>query len=171
MKYRDIFIFGEPVLREKSKPVSKFDSKLSKLIKKMHKTMKNADGVGLAAPQVGHLLRVVTVDVGEGLIALVNPEIIDKSKERCEFDEGCLSFPGVTIDITRPEEIRVAYLDEKGNKNVLDADGLLARVIQHEIDHLDGVLIIDKADNKEKLKALEDLSAFFEEKEVPSGRE
>lgn len=168
MIYRNIYVFGEPVLREKARPVEKFDSSLQKLIKRMIAAMKEADGVGLAAPQIGIPCRVIVVDVGEGPFALINPEVIWESEEKSDFDEGCLSFPGVTVTITRPERIRIQYLDEKGNKNILEADSLLARVIQHEIDHLNGVLIIDRATKEQKLEALERLSETL--KAIEEGR-
>lgn len=157
MRYRDILVFGEPVLKEKSKPVQKIDSSVKKILKQMYQIMKNADGVGLAAPQIGIPLRLVVIDVGEGPIYMINPEIIWFSDEKTDFEEGCLSFPGVAINITRPERVRVLFLDEKGNQNLLEADGLLSRAIQHEVDHLDGILIIDRATKEQKLEALQKL--------------
>ncbi|MCX7832510.1 MAG: peptide deformylase [Actinobacteria bacterium] len=157
MKYRDILIFGEPVLKEKSKEVQNIDSNIRKTLKNMYEIMKRADGVGLAAPQIGIPLRLVVIDVGEGPIFMVNPEITWYSKEEVDFEEGCLSFPGVAINITRPEKVKVAFLDEKGRKNFLEADGLLARAIQHEVDHLDGVLIIDRATKTQRMEAIQKL--------------
>jgi len=154
MKYRDILIFGEPVLKEKARPVSKIDATVKSLLKRMYAVMQVAGGVGLAAPQIGVPLRVAVIDIGEGPIYMINPVITWYSEEKCEFEEGCLSFPGVAINILRPERVRVAYVDDKGNRNVLEADGLLARAIQHEIDHLDGILIIDRATGKQRLEAL-----------------
>jgi peptide deformylase len=156
VKYRNIYIFGEPVLREKARPVEKFDKNLKSLVERMLKVMKEADGVGLAAPQIGVSLRVVTIDVGEGPYVLVNPEIIWYSEEESDFEEGCLSFPGVSVNIRRPEKVRVSYFDEKGGRAVIEADGLFARAVQHELDHLNGVLIIDRASPEERMRLLED---------------
>lgn len=158
MKYRNILVFGEPVLRERSKEVSEINSSVRKKLREMYDIMLNANGVGLAAPQVGIPLRMVVIDVGDGPIYMINPEIVWYSKEEVDFEEGCLSFPGVTINITRPEKVKAVYLDEKGRKNIIEADGLLARAIQHEIDHLDGVLIIDRANEEQKLQALQKLN-------------
>lgn len=158
MKYRNILVFGEPVLRERSREVSEINSSVRKKLREMYDIMLNANGVGLAAPQVGIPLRMVVIDVGDGPIYMINPEIVWYSKEEVDFEEGCLSFPGVTINITRPEKVKAVYLDEKGRKNIIEADGLLARAIQHEIDHLDGVLIIDRATEEQKLEALQKLN-------------
>jgi peptide deformylase len=157
MKFRDIFVFGEPVLKEKAKPVQKIDASIKKLLRQMYAVMKRADGVGLAAPQIGVPLRVVVIDVGEGSLMMINPEIVWYSEETSEFEEGCLSFPGVTVNIIRPERVKVAYLDENGNKNLLEADGLLSRAIQHELDHLDGILIIDRAPKEQRFEILKKL--------------
>lgn len=157
MRYRNIYIFGEPVLREKAQPVEKFDKNLKSLVKRMFKTMKEADGVGLAAPQVGVSLRVVTIDVGDGPYVLVNPEIIWQSEVESDFEEGCLSFPGITVNIRRPEKVKVSYFDEKGNKAVIEADGLFARAVQHELDHLNGILIIDHASPEERMRLIDEL--------------
>lgn len=169
MKYRNIFVFGEPVLKEKSRPVEKIDSGIVKILKEMQKIMINANGVGISAPQIGIPLRLVVIDVGDGPIYMVNPEIVWYSEEKVDFEEGCLSFPGVTVNISRPERVRAAYLDERGRKNLIEADGLLARAIQHEIDHLDGILIIDRATPQERVEALQKLQEnlkIIEEKGV-----
>lgn len=169
MKYRNILVFGEPLLKEKSNPVEKVDSGIVRILKEMQKIMVNANGVGISAPQVGIPLRLVVIDVGEGPIYMVNPEIVWFSEEKTEFEEGCLSFPGVTVNIVRPERVRTAYLDEKGRKNLIEADGLLARAIQHEIDHLDGILIIDRATPEQRIQALQKLQEnlkIIEEKGV-----
>lgn len=167
MEFRNIKVFGEPVLRERANPVERFDAELLGLVKRMKKIMKEAEGVGLAAPQIGVPLRVVTIDVGEeGRFTMVNPEITWYSEEKELFEEGCLSFPGVTVNIERPARVKAVYFDEYGNKRSVEADGLLARAIQHEIDHLDGVLIIDRAGKEEKIKVLEQLNQFFEEQQV-----
>jgi peptide deformylase len=142
---RKIMIYGkDDVLRKKSKPVEKIDKRILELLDDMAETMRHADGVGLAAPQVGILRRVVVIDVGEGLIELINPEIIETSGQQ-RGAEGCLSIPGVRGEVIRPEKVRVKALNRKGEQIEITGTGLLARALCHEIDHLDGVLFIDKA--------------------------
>ena len=145
MAIRKIMIYGkDDVLRKKSKPVEKIDKRILELLDDMAETMRHADGVGLAAPQVGILRRVVVIDVGEGLIELINPEIIETSGQQ-RGAEGCLSIPGVRGEVIRPEKVRVKALNRKGEQIEITGTGLLARALCHEIDHLDGVLFIDKA--------------------------
>lgn len=139
----------DPQLREKSKTVPKITPNIIKLIKNMAETMYDANGVGLAAPQVGVLKRVIVIDIGQGLIALINPEIIDTSGEQTDI-EGCLSFPGIVGEVTRASKVKVKGLTPKGKEVVLEGEGLLARAFQHEIDHLDGILFVDKAKNLRK---------------------
>lgn len=133
----------DEILRKKSKLVEKVDDKLLTLLDDMVETMHSSNGVGLAAPQVGILKRVIVVDVGEGIIKLINPEIVALEGEQLDF-EGCLSIPGIAGEVKRPEKVRVKALDETGNNIVLEGEGLLARAFCHEIDHLDGILFIDK---------------------------
>ncbi len=144
MALRNIVKYGDPVLRKKSRVVEKFDSKLSDLIEDMIQTMNNAEGVGLAAVQVGILKRVVIVDVGEGPIELVNPEIIEESKEKQITPEGCLSLPGQSGNTVRPMTVKVKAQDRNGKWYIHKGTGLKAKAFCHEIDHLDGVLYIDK---------------------------
>lgn len=135
---------GDPVLRQVARPVPKVTRRVKKLIKDMGETMYHANGIGLAAPQVGVGERVIVVDVGDGLYALVNPRL--EKEEGREVDvEGCLSLPGVLGYVERAARVVVSGLDEDGRPRKLEAEGLLARVFQHEIDHLDGVLFTDKA--------------------------
>lgn len=135
----------DPVLSKKAAPVPRVTKRVQKLIKDMADTMYDAQGVGLAAPQVGVLERVIVVDVGEGLVALVNPKLV--AKEGLEVDvEGCLSIPGISCYVERAAEVEVEGWDEKGNVRRIQGDGLLARALQHELDHLDGVLITDIAE-------------------------
>lgn len=142
---------GEPVLKEKARRVPKITPNVIKLLENMAETMYDAQGVGLAAPQVGVSKRIAVVDVGDGLIELVNPVIIHK--EGTETDvEGCLSIPGVKGEVTRAAKVRVKALDRDGREVEYEGEGLLARAFQHEIDHLDGVLFVDKAENLTKLK-------------------
>ncbi len=133
----------DDVLRKKSKIVEKIDERTKTLIDDMIETMYHADGVGLAAPQVGILKRVIVVDVGEGVHVLVNPELIKQAGEATDY-EGCLSVPGIKGQVTRPAEITVEGLNRDGKKIRMKASGLLARAICHEIDHLDGILFVDK---------------------------
>lgn len=144
MALRNIVKYGDPVLRKKSRIVEKFDTKLSDLIDDMIQTMNNAEGVGLAAVQVGILKRVVIVDVGEGPIELVNPEIIEESKEKQITPEGCLSLPGQSGNTVRPMTVKVKAQDRNGKWYIHKGTGLKAKAFCHEIDHLDGVLYIDK---------------------------
>ena len=144
MALRNNVKYGDPVLRKKSRVVEKFDSKLSDLIDDMIQTMNNAEGVGLAAVQVGILKRVVIVDVGEGPIELVNPEIIEESKEKQITPEGCLSLPGQSGNTVRPMTVKVKAQDRNGKWYIHKGTGLKAKAFCHEIDHLDGVLYIDK---------------------------
>ena len=144
MSVLDIRRAGDPVLKEKAKPVSKITKTVRTLLDNMSQTMQDADGVGLAAPQVGVSLRVIVIDVGEGLIELINPEIIES--EGCETStEGCLSIPGMYGDVERFTSVTVQGLDRQGNVATVRGTGLLARALQHEIDHLEGVLFIERA--------------------------
>lgn len=135
---------GDPVLRAKAKPVARVTKRIAKLLKDMEETMYAADGVGLAAPQVGVSQRLIVVDVGDGPIHLVNPVL--EEGEGAEVDrEGCLSIPGVFGYVERYARVVVSGLDGNGKPIRVEGSGLLARALQHEIDHLDGVLFIDKA--------------------------
>lgn len=134
---------NDELLRKKSRKVEKVDKRIKVLLDDMAETMYEADGVGLAAPQVGVLRRVVVIDIGEGLIKLVNPEIISYSGEYIDV-EGCLSVPGVHGEVKRPQSVIVKALNEKGEDIEIHGEGLLARALCHEIDHLNGVLFTDK---------------------------
>ena len=144
MAIRKIVEMGkDDILRKHARRVDKFDKRLSVLLDDMADTMYEADGVGLAAPQVGILKRCVVIDVGEGLIELVNPEILWTEGERVDV-EGCLSVPGRRCTVARPEKVRVHAQDRKGRHIEVEGEGLLARALCHELDHLDGVLYVDK---------------------------
>lgn len=143
MGLRIIALEGDPVLRKKAKPVTKFDSRLHKLLDDMYETMLDAPGVGLAAPQISVLRRVVVIDIGEGRIELINPEII-KTKGQQDCPEGCLSVPNRRAIVRRPEKVTVRAQDRDGNWFELTGEEYLAQAISHELDHLDGVLFIDK---------------------------
>lgn len=145
---------GDEILREKAKPVKSINSNIVKLLDNLVDTMYNARGAGLAAPQIGVAKRVAVVDIGEGLYELINPEIISSSGQETDT-EGCLSIPGIVGDVARAEIIKVRYLDRHGKVKNLTAKGMLARAMQHEIDHLDGILYIDRAANIRKLNQRE----------------
>ncbi len=144
MALRNIVTKEDPILRKKSRTIEKFDSRLSDLIDDMIETMHNANGVGLAAVQVGMLRRVVVVDVGEGPIELVNPEIIEESEKKQVGYEGCLSIPGESGITSRPMTVKVKAQNRDGKWHIYKASELKARAFCHEIDHLDGILYIDK---------------------------
>ena len=148
MAIRNIVEMGkDDILRKHSRKVTKFDHRLGVLLDDMADTMYEADGVGLAAPQVGVLKRVVVIDVGDGLVELVNPEIIASEGEQ-GGSEGCLSVPGKRGYVVRPERVTVKAQDRKGKPFELKAEGLFARAICHELDHLDGKLYIDIMDHE-----------------------
>ena len=135
---------GDPVLRQKAQPVPKVTKRIVKLLQDMEETMYAADGVGLAAPQVGVSERLIVVDVGDGPIHLVNPVLIAAEGSGVDV-EGCLSIPGVVGYVERAQKVVVDGLDMKGRPRRVEAEDWLARALQHEIDHLDGILFIDKA--------------------------
>ena len=137
MALRKIVVEGDPVLKKKSRPVEKFDARLAELLDDMRQTLYSAEGVGLAAVQVGVLRRVVVVDVGDGLLELVNPEIIEAEGEQRE-SEGCLSLPGEYGETIRPAVVKVKAQNREGKWCIYKGDGLKARCFCHEIDHLDG---------------------------------
>lgn len=151
MPSRNIRIIGDDLLRKKSRPVENFDEKLHALLDDMAETMYASDGVGLAAPQVGILRRVVVIDVRDeaGLIEMINPEIIASSGSQTDA-EGCLSVPEYIGTVTRPDTLTVRAYDRNGNEFTKTATGFFARAVCHELDHLDGVLFVDKADELQK---------------------
>ena len=147
MAIRNIRTDNDEILRKKSKKVEEINNRIKILIEDMKETMYGADGVGLAAPQVGILKRIAVVDVGEGPIVIINPEIIETSG--CEIDvEGCLSLPGKQGEVERPAMVKVKALSENGEEFIVEGEGLLARALCHEIDHLDGILFTDKLVDK-----------------------
>ncbi len=142
----DIYTLGEDVLRKKAEKVTLFDHALAILVDAMFETMEQADGIGLAAPQIGESKRLFVIDTRKDSqrYVFVNPEILETSVETEVREEGCLSVPGVYSDVTRPHRIKVQAQDLEGKAFVLEAEGLLARAILHENDHLNGVLFIDR---------------------------
>ncbi len=151
--------FGDPVLRTRARPVGQVDAALRSEIDRMGELMGEALGVGLAAPQVGVLHRVLVYRVQQQapVAALVNPEVEWAGKETETMEEGCLSLPAVLVDVERPIHVRVRALDEQGAPILIEASGLEARVIQHEIDHLDGVLILDRTSRDQRKAAIRTL--------------
>jgi len=150
---------GDPVLRSRALPVETFDAALADEVRRMGEVMDGALGIGLAATQLGvmHRVLVYRVEPDAPLGVFVNPELEWAGEERETMEEGCLSLPGVGIDVERPVEVRVRAVDERGEPLVVEASGLEARVIQHEIDHLDGVLILDRATREQRKLAMREL--------------
>jgi peptide deformylase len=148
MTLLNILIAPHPLLKQKAKPVAAVDDRVRKLLDDMLFTMYEAKGIGLAAPQVGILERIVVIDIHEKdeppkPMKLVNPEIIWESPERSVYEEGCLSVPEQYADVVRPTAIKLRYLDENGASHEIAADGMLATCLQHELDHLEGTLFVD----------------------------
>ncbi len=151
--------WGDPVLKSRATPVDRFDDTLRQQVQRMAGIMRDATGVGLAAPQLGISQRLLVYRIGSDapLITLVNPELEWRGEDVETLEEGCLSIPSVAVDVERPVHVRVRARDEHGDERLVEASGLEARVIQHEMDHLDGVLMLDRAsreDRKEALRAL-----------------
>jgi peptide deformylase len=138
-------MFGDPVLRQRAREVTDLNGELARLVDTMVETMHEAHGVGLAAPQVGVQKRLYTYDLPEDDAAgvLINPEIVD-TRDEWTYEEGCLSVPGLAFDIVRPKVVTVRGLDLDGNDVVIEGDEVMGRLIQHEIDHLDGILCVDR---------------------------
>ncbi|MEA2220592.1 MAG: peptide deformylase [Solirubrobacteraceae bacterium] len=147
---------GDPILRTKARPVDRFDDRLREEVRRMQTLMHDALGIGLAAPQVGisHRLLVYRVEPASPIVALVNPEIEWSSRDEEIAEEGCLSLPLVHVDVERPIAVLVRARDEHGDELTVEATGLEARVIQHEIDHLDGVLILDRTTREQRKAAM-----------------
>jgi len=163
MSIRRVYTIGEPVLRKKAKKVKQFNQDLKSLLDDMVETMHASDGLGLAAPQVGVSEQVIVVQLPEKyeeeqdpgkLFALVNPEIVKASEEQEAGDEGCLSIPGIIGEVTRSHKITLKARSATGKPIRLKAEGYLARAFQHEIDHLNGILFIDRVENPETLRRI-----------------
>jgi peptide deformylase len=148
--------YGDPVLKSRATPVDRFDEALRDQVARMAAIMRDAIGVGLAAPQVGLSQRLLVYQVGHEapVIAVVNPEIEWSSDSEESLEEGCLSLPGVHIDVDRPVHVRVRAQDEHGEPQLIEASGLEARVLQHEIDHLNGVLILERGSRDQRKEAI-----------------
>lgn len=162
--------FGEPVLRSAASPVSEFDEQLAAEAERMVGLMREAIGVGLAATQLGTLRRMLVFQIGSEAepTVLVNPEIEWRSQEEATVEEGCLSLPGVVVDVERPLHVRARAVDPNGEPLSIEASGLEARVIQHEVDHLDGVLMLDRTNREQRraaLRALREGGTYAPERE------
>ncbi len=147
-----IHYLGDRVLRQPAKRIAKVDESVRKLIKDMLQTMYSSDGIGLAAPQVAINKQLIVIDCepdnpANPPLVLINPQIVGYGEQLCNAEEGCLSIPGVYMDVTRPETIEISYKDENGRPRQFKASGLLARAIQHEMDHLNGVMFVDRVEN------------------------
>ena len=153
MSVRPIRLFGDPVLRTPAEPVRDFDAELRKLVKDLTDTMLEAPGVGLAAPQIGVGLRVFTYHIDDQLGHLINPSLRLSEEEETD-DEGCLSFPGLAYPTTRAHGVIAQGFDMQGEPVTLEGTGHLARCVQHETDHLDGILFIDRLDKKQRKLAM-----------------
>ena len=164
MALRRIRLEGDPILRKKSRPIDEINDRIQVLLDDMVETMRDAEGVGLAAPQVGVLRRAVVIDVGEGPIKIINPEIIDEEGTKIDI-EGCLSVPNKAGKVERPERVKIKYINEDGEEVILEGEGLLAKAICHEIDHLDGILYTDTVIEYVDLTAEEDEETLEEEEE------
>lgn len=147
MALREIRKIGDDILRKKSRTVEKIDDRIVQLLNDMAETMYKSEGVGLAAPQVGILKRIIVVDVGDNLIKLINPEIIESEGSQID-DEGCLSVPNQRGKVDRPQSVTVKGMNEKGEEILVKGEDFLARALCHEIDHLNGILFVDKMERQ-----------------------
>ena len=154
MSVQSIRLFGDPVLTTPADPVTTFDKELRVLVKDLTETMLDAPGAGLAAPQIGVSLRVFTYDVGDEVGHLVNPVIGVLSDEEQDGEEGCLSFPGLAFPTTRRQRVVATGFNMHGDPVTIEGSALLARCIQHEVDHLDGILFIDRLDPEQRKAAM-----------------
>ena len=141
---REIIKYPNPFLNKKAEEIKEISEEILRLAKDMIETMNANEGVGLAAPQIGESKKIIVVDQGDGPMIFFNPRIVKKSWKKEVMEEGCLSLPGYSLKIIRPKEIEVEGLNEKGERIKVKAGGLLARIIQHEVDHLDGILLINR---------------------------
>jgi len=148
-----ILTYPNNILREKAQPIENpTDPEIKKLVSEMLETLRAHEGIGLAAPQVGKNLRLCIVEIENEVFVVINPEIKKLSGEQIKMEEGCLSFPGKFITIPRAEKIKIKSIDTNGKKQIIRARGLLARALQHEIDHLDGVLFVDRTEDQDSAR-------------------
>jgi peptide deformylase len=172
MATHTIRVFGDPVLKRPAAPVADIDGALVKLVDAMYETMYDAPGVGLAAPQIGVQKRFFVYDVSDDKtvpLVMFNPEIVEATGE-WTFEEGCLSLPGLAFEIVRPNLVTVKGVDADGNEVIVQGDELLGRVFLHEIDHLDGVLMLDRLDPAERKRAMRELREQGMGVPTPGGR-
>jgi peptide deformylase len=153
----DLRTFGDPVLKTRAAPVETFDESLTRLAEEMLATMREREGVGLAANQVGKLKRILVAAVEDQEYVIVNPTIEETARSTEKDREGCLSIPGIQVEVERPTAVTVSGQDASGAPLHLEASGLLARVLQHEVDHLDGVLILDRTDRQSRKDAMREM--------------
>jgi peptide deformylase len=149
--------FGDPVLKSRATPVEDFDGSLTRLAEDMLATMREHEGVGLAANQVGRLKRILVAAFEDEEYVVVNPEVEPSSQETTKEFEGCLSIPGIQVEIERPTSVSVSGSDPAGSPVRIEASGMLARIFQHEVDHLDGVLILDRTDRESRKAAMREM--------------
>ncbi len=153
----EIRTFGDPVLKSRATPIDKFDESLEQLAEDMLETMREYDGVGLAANQVGRLKRILVAALEDREYVIVNPEISETGDESEKDVEGCLSIPEIQVEVERPTQVTISGQDRSGSPVRLEAEGLLARILQHEMDHLNGVLILDRTDRESRKVAMREL--------------
>jgi len=153
----DLRKFGDPVLKTRAAPVETFDESLARLAEEMLATMREREGVGLAANQVGRLKRILVAAIEDQEYVIVNPTIEETARSTEKDLEGCLSIPGIQVEVERPTAVTVSGQDASGAPLHLEASGLLARVLQHEVDHLDGVLILDRTDRQSRKNAMREM--------------
>ncbi|MFA6636123.1 MAG: peptide deformylase [Candidatus Omnitrophota bacterium] len=168
MNFLEVKIYPDPCLRVKTRPVEEFDSDLREILSAMSKLMYKSQGIGLAATQAGVGIKAFIMDVGEGLCVFVNPEIVEISGKKTRLEEGCLSLPGITAGIVRPEKVKVRAFDENGKMFTRIYQDLAAKAVQHEMDHLNGKLIIDRINPFKRFLAVRELSL---RKQDPSHRD
>jgi peptide deformylase len=171
MAVREIVLLGDPVLRKKAEDVESFDEELRSLVDDMFETMAFAEGAGLAAPQIGISRRVLVADVrrdagDEARVALVNPRVVETGEEEDRAPEGCLSIPGVSEMVPRPTRVVVEGFDPEGERVRVEAEGLFGRVLQHEVDHLDGILFVDRISPLKRRMLLRKYRKLRQEAEV-----
>lgn len=170
-----VTVFGDPVLRKKAEPITRNFKDLKEFIENMFDTMYNSDGVGLAAPQVGQPIRIFVLDTTTdeedepaGIVkAFINPEILKKTGDEWVMNEGCLSLPEIREDVLRPETVRIKYLDEDFNEHEEEYSGFTSRVIQHEYDHLDGIMFVDYLNPLKRRILKSKLTAISKGKVIP----
>ncbi len=161
----NIVHLGDDLLRQKSLPVEEVTDEVRAFISDMFETMRKADGIGLAAVQVGKLLRIFVVCADDDVDRVfINPQIVATSQEQTSYEEGCLSIPNTYEKILRPERITIQALNERGRPFTIEAEGLLARVIQHEYDHLEGLVFIDRGDETFRAKTIQKFTEAYEKK-------